>query len=303
MCTELTQFLTVLLHHTAADAVWYWRAGMEYPFVAAYFLFSVFAFGACIGSFLNVCIWRLPLGESVMDAPSHCTVCGYDIRWYDNLPIISYIVLRGRCRNCHTHYSCRYLVVEALTGLLFVALYLKTGMMDLPLAMLACGFPMLMLAVTTSWIDVKHRIIPDATTYPAMILALIAAGAFPEIWGTANRFMSLAACAASGLICGAVLWGLALLGRAIFRCDALGMGDVKFMIAVAMLLGLPGAFFTVLAGSFSGSLYGIACALIWRKPLKKMTIAFGPFLAVAAVVWLFAGEYLLDFYFFKGLAQ
>ena len=302
MCTLLTQLLLTALHRVPSDALWYWRIGMDYPIVAAYFLFSVFALGACLGSFLNVCIWRLPLGESVIDAPSHCTTCGYDIRWYDNLPIISYIVLRGRCRNCRTHYSCRYLVVEALTGMLFVAYYIKTGLMELPLAMTASGFVMILLAITTAWIDVKHRIIPDATTFPAMLLALIAAAAFPEVWGTSNHLLALGGCLISGVFWGVVLYLLAYLGRMIFRCDALGLGDVKFMIACAMLLGAPGAFFVLFSGSLLGTVFGIAAALIRRKPLKHTTIAFGPFLAAAAVVWLFAGEVLLQIYLSGKLA-
>lgn len=303
MCTALTQLFLTALHYVPDHATWYWRTGMDYPVVAAYFLFSVFALGACLGSFLNVCIWRLPLGESVVDAPSHCTTCGYDIRWYDNLPIISYIVLRGRCRNCHTHYSCRYLVVEALTGLLFVAYYVKTGLMQLPLAMTVSGFVMILLAITSSWIDVKHRIIPDAVNYPAMVLALITAGAFPEVWGTQSHLLALGGCLVSGVFWGVVLYFLAWLGRMIFRCDALGLGDVKFMIACAMLLGAPGAFFVLLLGSLLGTLYGVVFAVFCRKSLKHATIAFGPFLAAAAVVWLFAGEFLLQIYLQGKLAH
>ena len=303
MCAALTRLLYTALHLVSDGAVWYWRTGMDYPVVASYFLFSVFALGACLGSFLNVCIWRLPLGESVVDAPSHCTTCGYDIRWYDNLPIISYIVLRGRCRNCHTHYSCRYLLVELLTGLLFVAYYIKTGRMEFPAGMLMAGFVMILLAITTAWIDIKHRIIPDATTYPAMILALAAAGLFPGAWGTTNRLLAIGGALTSGLVWGVILYGLALAGRLIFRCDALGMGDVKFMIACAMLLGVPGTFFVLLTGSMLGTFFGIGYALVRRKPLKRVTIAFGPFLAASAVVWLFAGEWLLQIYLQGKLAQ
>ena len=113
---------------TEGSFPWGTRLGLEYPELLTIALVAVFAVGSCFGSFLNVCIWRLPLGESIVSVPSHCTKCGYEIRWYDNIPIISYLVLRGRCRNCREPYSPRYLIVEALTGLLFVAVFLKVGL-------------------------------------------------------------------------------------------------------------------------------------------------------------------------------
>ena len=154
---------------TEGSFPWWTRLGLEYPELLTIALVAVFAVGSCFGSFLNVCIWRLPLGESIVSVPSHCTKCGYEIRWYDNIPIISYLVLRGRCRNCREPYSPRYLIVEALTGLLFVAVFLKVGLSAQPPATLALYWVMVLLCVTTSWIDVEHRLIPDATTYPALL--------------------------------------------------------------------------------------------------------------------------------------
>ena len=107
---------------------WWTRWGLVYPAVFFSACFAAFAYGACLGSFMNVCIWRMPRGESVVNAPSHCTKCGAHIRWYDNLPVVSYLVLRGRCRNCHAPYSPRYLAVEVLCGLLFVAVLVKCGL-------------------------------------------------------------------------------------------------------------------------------------------------------------------------------
>ena len=122
-----------MLRLTDGMSEWWFRAGLEYPTVAVFAFFAVFVFGSCLGSFLNVCIWRLPLGESVVTAPSHCTKCGYEIRWYDNIPIVSYLVLRGRCRCCREPYSCRYLVVEALTGVLFVLAFVTVGLAGQPI--------------------------------------------------------------------------------------------------------------------------------------------------------------------------
>ena len=114
-------FLIEELPQYASD--WWFRLGLNYPAVCAFAVFAAFAYGACLGSFMNVCIWRMPRGESVVNAPSHCTKCGAHIRWYDNLPVISYLVLRGRCRSCHAPYSPRYFAVEVLCGALFVAVF------------------------------------------------------------------------------------------------------------------------------------------------------------------------------------
>lgn len=288
--------MQMILRLTEHTSDWWMRSGMEYPFLLGYFLFAAFLLGSCLGSFLNVCIWRMPLGESIADAPSHCTSCGHDIRWFDNLPIVSYLVLCGRCRYCHTHYSCRYLIVEALTGALFALAFLKTGLSEQPLPTILVYFGMIMLVITTCWIDVEHRLIPDATTYPALILGVAAAFAFPAIWGSSNRF----AAGATAIACAggtALFLGLfALLGRKIARHDVLGWGDVKFMAATAALLGLPGAIFTLLAGSLVGSGYGIGLALVRKKPLSRVAIPFGPFLAGAALLWIYAGEKLLRMY-------
>ncbi len=275
---------------------WWYRSGMNYPFLLAIFLLAIFIFGSCLGSFLNVCIWRLPHGQSVINAPSHCTVCGYDIRWYDNLPIISYLVLGGRCRNCRAHYTARYLVVEALTGVLFVLLFIKVGLTQQPVETLLLYFPMTLLIITTAWIDTEHRLIPDATTYPALLWGIVIAAAVPSVWETENRLAALLMATISAAVTGGILSLFAILGRKIAHRDVLGWGDVKFMMATAALLGLPGAFFTLLAGSFSGAAAGAILAQRQRRGIRGFAIAFGPFLAGAALVWMFCGEFILRWY-------
>ena len=156
-----------MLTLTEGTFPWWTRLGLEYPELLAIALVSV---------------------------PSHCTKCGYEIRWYDNIPIVSYLVLRGRCRNCREPYSPRYLIVEALTGLLYVAVFLKVGLSDQPPAMLALYGAMVLYCITTSWIDVEHRLIPDATSYPALLFGLAISAAFPAVQGCCGGSDGVCAC-------------------------------------------------------------------------------------------------------------
>ena len=286
----------LMLRLTDGTAMWWVRAGFTDPYLLAFFLFSAFVFGCCIGSFLNVCIWRIPLGESIADAPSHCPKCGYEIRWFDNIPLVSFLVLGCRCRHCREPITWRYFIVEALTGTLFSLLLLKTGMTEQPVTMLSVYWPMTMLAVTTAWIDTEHRIIPDLTTYPALLAGLIAAVALPDIWSTESRVLSGFAALASALIAGGFLWAFRAFAMRLSGKEAIGLGDVKFLAAVGALLGLPGAFFVLLTGSLAGSIFGVTAAAVNHTPLKAKAIAFGPFLAGAAVIWMFAGEWMLRNY-------
>lgn len=277
---------------------WWVRAGMyEAWWVWGFWLFSAFLFGCCIGSFLNVCIWRMPQGESVSDAPSHCPKCGALIRWYDNIPIYSYLRLWGRCRNCRERISPRYIIIEALTGLLFAAALAKTGWSEETPLRLLLLFPMIMLIVTTTLIDWEHRLIPDQTTYPAMIAGVVVSSVFPAVWNLQSYWASGLYSLLSLAVCGVLLSLFAILGRKVARQDVLGWGDVKFMMATGALLGLWGAFFTLLAGALGGMVYGIALGMKRRRKLRRVAIPFGPFLAGGALLWIFCGERVLRLYF------
>ena len=272
---------------------WWFRCGFEYPVVLGFACFAAFAYGACLGSFMNVCIWRMPRRESVVSAPSHCTNCGEAIRWYDNLPVLSYLILRGRCRACRAPYSPRYFLVEVLTGALFVAILVKAGLSQQIPGVIFFYCTTVLYAVGAAWTDAEHRIIPNALTYPAMILALAGTLFFPEVWGTEQRGRALLYCVLSGAIPGAFLWLFSVAGHLICKKEVLGMGDVKFVAACGMLLGLPGALFSLFAGALAGTLYGAFSCLIRRRKLSSCAVAFGPFLALGAVVWIFAGNFLL----------
>ena len=271
---------------------WWFRAGFEYAGCLTFALTAIFIFGSCWGSFMNVCIWRMPRRESVVTAPSHCTVCGADIHWYDNLPVISYIVLRGKCRACGTPYSCRYFIVEIIMGLLFCGVFIKAGLSQQVPGVLASYWIMLLFAVAAAWIDAQHRIIPDALNYPAMLLGVVCAGLLPEVWGTKLWYGGVIYSLLSGLIPGAFLLIFAVLGEKLTGKEVLGWGDVKFLTACGTLLGLPATLFILLAGSFAGSAAGAAYAICRKKKLASTAIPFGPFLAGSAVLWVFAGNWI-----------
>lgn len=269
---------------------------MNYPIPAIFGLVSVFVLGCCWGSFLNVCIWRMPRGESVVFAPSHCTSCGAEIRWFDNLPLVSYLVLRGRCRHCHAPYSCRYFIVELITGILFVAAFAKIGMAEMPPAALLTAFAVIMLALPTVWIDFEHRIIPDALTLPALLFALVVSVVFPDVCAAATHLQGLLAALLPALIVGGGLWCFAVTGRRLAGREVLGLGDVKFMAAIAALYGLPGAFFVLGAGSLGGVVYGLVMAARRKRSPHRIALPLGPFLALAALIWLWVGDWLLAAY-------
>lgn len=275
---------------------WWSRAGLNYPAVWIFTFFWVFAFGACWGSFLNVCIWRIPRNESIIHAPSHCTGCGADIRWFDNLPVISYLVLRGRCRCCRQPYTPRYLLVELLCGVLFTGLFIKIGYNQQPPQTIVNYWIATLLFVSSAWIDAEHRIIPDKITYPAMLLGLISAFLLPEAWESENHIYSLITSLLSGAIPGAGLALFAFLGQKFAKCEVLGWGDVKFIIASGILLGWPGVMFTLFAGSVLGMIYGIGFSIIQKCDLKSCSIPFAPFLCAGGLLWTFAGKYFVKIF-------
>ena len=277
-----------------SDSYWFMRAGLEYPAVFIPAFFAIFAFGACWGSFLNVCIWRMPRRESVVNAPSHCTVCNTDIRWFDNIPVVSYLVLRGRCRVCKTPYSPRYFIVELVTGTMFCLLFLKAGLINqIPQSALFywLGFWYILGA---AWIDAKHRIIPDALTLPVAILALILSVIFPQAQGQTVWWKGVISCFISGSAVYLFLYIFSVVGRIIAKGrDAFGMGDVKLCAVLAALFGITGLFFTLFAASCFGIIYGAVIAARNKRSIGKTSVPFAPFIGAGAVLWMFAGQWII----------
>jgi leader peptidase (prepilin peptidase)/N-methyltransferase len=245
------------------------------------------ALGAATGSFLNVVIYRLPEGQSVVTPRSHCTKCGRTIPWYDNVPVLSWLLLRGRCRACKEPFSIRYPVVEALTALLLLALSLQFGW-GLGLAF-AFYFACSLLVVT--YIDLDHRIIPDRITLPGIAVGLLLALVAPaEMRWTAVQSWALGTLVGGGILW-LVAWGYELAtGR-----EGMGGGDIKLLAMIGAFLGWQGVLVTLLLASLVGSIVGTAW-MVARGGDRRLAIPFGPFLAVGALIALFWGEKIVAWY-------
>jgi leader peptidase (prepilin peptidase)/N-methyltransferase len=251
------------------------------PMIINWYIFFV---GMCIGSFLNVCIYRLPSGKSIVSPASACPVCGNPIHWYDNIPLISYIVLRGRCRGCKTSISIRYPIVELLCGLFAMASWMRFGN-SLP-ALIYFIFIAALLAIT--FIDIDHRIIPDIISLPGIPLGFLASLILPQLkWSD-----SLIGIGVGGGILLAIAWGYQIAtGK-----DGMGGGDIKLLAMIGAFLGWKGVLFTIMASSLIGTVVGIVLMVRAGKGIK-MAMPFGPFLAIGAILYLFFGPQLIDLYF------
>jgi leader peptidase (prepilin peptidase)/N-methyltransferase len=226
-----------------------------------FFPAMVFVFGACIGSFLNVCIYRIPAGQSVVTPRSHCA-CGALIAWYDNLPILSWFVLRGRARCCGRPFSFRYPCIEALTALLFTACWCS-----FPPAKALCGMLLCAALIAATFIDLDHMVIPDAFTLGLGVAGIALSCALPSLHGRQHELFFVASLRSgidglTGMLVGSglVLW-IALLAEAVLKKEAMGFGDVKFVGAIGAFVGWPGAVFAVFGGAVIGTLW-FALALL-----------------------------------------
>ena len=280
-----------------AEYNWFNRIGAGYPQLWTIILVWVFIFGSCLGSFLNVCIWRIPRGESLSKAASHCGSCNTPIKWYDNLPLISYIILGGKCRACKQHYSMRYFIVELICAILFTAAVLSAGLQQLPRAFILLSWIAIFYGVGISWIDAEHRLIPDKMSYSCAVAGLLTAGFFPEVWGTnVAWYNAVLSSFLSGAIPAAFLALFAIAGKIITRKEVLGCGDVKYILTAGILTGFPGAFFSLFFASFTGTLYGAVMAAILKKPFSRIKIPLGPFLTAGTLIWIFAGKFIWNMF-------
>jgi leader peptidase (prepilin peptidase)/N-methyltransferase len=255
-------------------------------FQTQYMLFA-FLFGAVMGSFANVVIHRLPQGLSILTPGSRCPSCGTAIRWYDNIPILSYLFLRARCRSCGEAISIRYPVVEVLTGLLFAGLIWRNGM---GLSTLTMAIFCLALVVVT-FIDLDHRIIPDVISLPGTVLGL-AASLLP---GFPRPVDSLIGAAAGG----GFLFLILFTYEKIMKDEGMGMGDVKLVAMIGAFLGWQALPVTVLVASLAGTVTGIGFAVAKGEPVRKFPVPFGPFLALGSVVHIFFGVEVILWYLGK----
>jgi len=236
-----------------------------------------FIFGAVVGSFLNVCIFRMPAKTSIIKPLSQCPHCHHPIRFYDNIPIISFILLCGKCRDCGGKISWRYPLVELITALLSLFLFLKFG---LTLTFLTVFIFSAVLIVIT-FIDLDHQIIPDVLTLPGIpIFLLLAIFVVKVPWREALIGL---------LIGGGMLFAIAFIYQLITKREGMGGGDIKLLAMIGGFLGWKSLIFVLLFSSFSGAIVGIT-AMIIKKQDMKYAVPFGPFLSAAAVAYLFWGD-------------
>ncbi len=266
-------------------------------------------FGAVVGSFLNVVIYRLPRERSITTPRSRCTLCGQTIRAYDNIPIISYLILRGRCRFCGASISARYPAVEALTALLFVAAAWHDSLSP------ALPFDLVFIAslVALAFIDAEHMLLPNAITYPGIAVALIGRIALPYLAGAPHfddlvslqhsflgnypiALTSLVGAILGGLVGGGSLWLMGWLWQKLRGVEAMGLGDVKMMFMVGAYFGWRLAVLTIFLGVLTGSLSGVSLMLYRGKRDLQMRVPFGVFLSIGAIASLFAGPRLVEWY-------
>lgn len=296
MTSEFTAF--------AAAFPWFW------PACAA-------AFGACVGSFLNVCIHRIPRDESVVTPGSHCA-CGRPIAWRDNVPVLSWLLLRGRARCCGRPFSARYPLVELLTALVFLACAIL-----FPPAKALGGMVLASLVVVATFLDLEHMIIPDACTIGGAAAGVGLSLLLPGLHDQAHDLHVVASLRAGldavlGLLVGSglVLW-IALAAEAVLRKEAMGFGDVKFLGALGAFVGWQGAVFALFGGAILGCVW-LGVALVWQAITGKAAggarletpdgtatnrvglgvhVSFGPMLGAAALLYFLVGHRWIDAYF------
>jgi len=259
--------------------------------ILPYWTYYIFAglLGACLGSFLNVCIVRIPKEESIVWPPSHCRSCDHHISWWENIPIFSYVMLRGRCRVCHHLISPQYPIVELLSICLSVATWWCFH--DIR-HYLAYFFLFIAPLIVISFIDLAHRIIPDVISLPG-----IAAGfAINLLFAGHGRYYDAALDSVLGIIIGGgFLFIVATIYEKLKKIEGLGGGDVKLAAMLGAFFGWRASIFILLVSSVVGSIFGLILILIFKKN-TKFAIPFGPFLAFGGLIYLFFGLRLINWY-------
>ncbi len=235
--------------------------------------------GLCVGSFLNVCILRLPKEQSLVSPPSTCPQCGQRIAWYDNIPLVSWIVLRGKCRRCGNPISAQYPLIEALVGVLWLAAYLSYGISVHALA--GALFCTILLGIGIT--DARHYLIPDEFTWGGLGLGLAL-----SLVGGWQGFLQAVIGAAVGF---GLLYAVGMAGRWLFKEEAMGGGDIKMMAMVGSFVGWKGVLLTIFAGALLGTLIFVPLSL-----RKKRLVPFGVFLAVGAAVAFVWGDAIIEWY-------
>ena len=244
----------------------------------------IFIFGLCIGSFMNVCIYRIPISKSIATPRSMCPGCNSLISAYDNIPVISYILLKGKCRNCGIPISLRYPLVETISGLTAIAVFMRFGISAEGLIY----FTFVSALVVITFIDIDHRIIPDIISLPGIPIGfLLASLVLPSM----NYKTSLTGILTGGGSLLAVAW----IYNLITKKEGMGGGDIKLLAMIGAFTGWKGVLFTIFVASAVGTLAGIAVMLKTQKGMK-LAVPFGPFLSIGAVLYIFFGSEIISWY-------
>lgn len=270
-----------------------------------YLTLLAIGWGACVGSFLNVCIYRIPREESVVAPRSHCPHCDALIPWYLNIPVLSYLCLRGKCKFCQGPIRPRYMLVELLTCALFVLIWLRytpTGD-PRPLALTPTTHMVLIpvywyfaaTLILGTFVDFEHMIIPNRVTLGGIAAGLACSFLMPALHDESSHWAGLLQSLIGAATGWGLLWGVAWFGSIIFRKEAMGFGDVKLLGAVGAFLGWRAVLFTVMGSSLVGSVVGVTL-IASRKGKLQSKIPYGPYLALAAVIWMLWGPSLWGAY-------
>jgi len=244
----------------------------------------VFMFGMCIGSFLNVCIYRLPSSMSIINpSRSFCPQCNSAIQFYDNIPVFSYLWLKGRCRNCKASISLRYPLVELMTGILAIAILFMFGLTLESIVF----FVFISSLLVITFIDIDHKIIPDMISLPGIPIGLAASFVLPD--------MTFKSSLLGLLVGGGSLLLVAWTYNLITHKEGMGGGDIKLLGMIGTFIGWKGVIFTIFSASLAGTFVGIIVMLLKGKNLK-FAIPFGPFLSIGAMSYVFFGEKVLFWY-------
>ncbi|HXG94520.1 MAG TPA: prepilin peptidase [Blastocatellia bacterium] len=275
---------------------------MEY--IPDYFIgVCLFLFGLLIGSFLNVVIYRLPRRESIVWPGSHCPACNAAIKPYDNIPVLSYAILGGRCRNCRVAISPVYPAVELLVASLYLLAFLKDGRS----LMLLADVIFVSLIVPLVFIDLRHKLLPNRITYPGFIILLILRAVAPDpatlanarrmfgIEGAPDWGVALISSAMGAIVGGGSLWLVREAYLRLRKVEGMGLGDAKMMMMVGAFLGWQLTLLTIFIGSLLGSIIGILL-IATRGGNMKMEIPFGVFLGPAGIIALFVGRQIIAWY-------
>jgi leader peptidase (prepilin peptidase)/N-methyltransferase len=239
--------------------------------------------GLCVGSFLNVCIYRLPRGQSLLTPPSRCPNCGKRLRWFDNIPVVSWIALRGRCGQCRAPISPQYPIVEIVTAIIWLVIAWLTP----PGWLLASRLVLATALIVLFMIDLEHQLLPNVITIPGIVVGFAFSVVTPT--GPVDSLIGI-------LVGGGVLYGIAAAYYLLRKEEGMGMGDVKMLAMVGAFLGWRAVLLTLVLSSFAGAVIGMLI-IAWHRGDMRYALPFGTFLALGTLVAMLVGEDLLAWYF------